>query len=233
MKRIILCSVCGFWAVAASALPLAAQAAPARYPTMAPVARYLMPSRSAEIALARSAAPPSISAAAEVMVLGPHGYVVAVPGANHFVCLVERSWDAAVGDPNFWNFNIRGPDCFNAVAARTYFPILLLKTQLALAGKTQAQIAAGVEAAFRQQKLPAMEPGGICYMLSKQGYLDDQARNWHPHLMLPVPLGAAKAWGANLAGSPVLASDDAADRLTLVLIPVAHWSDGSPDGAAR
>jgi len=37
---------------------------------MAPVDQYLMTDRNAEIAMARSAAPPSISADAEVMVLG-------------------------------------------------------------------------------------------------------------------------------------------------------------------
>jgi len=43
------------------------------YPNMAPVDQYLMEDREAEIALARSAAPESISRGAEVMVLGRHG----------------------------------------------------------------------------------------------------------------------------------------------------------------
>jgi hypothetical protein len=40
------------------------------YPSMAPLDQYLMEDRTAEIALARSAAPPSISKDATVMVLG-------------------------------------------------------------------------------------------------------------------------------------------------------------------
>ena len=61
------------------------------YPSMAPLEQYLMADRNAEIALARSAAPPSISRDAEVMVLGSHGYETAVKGKNGFVCIVERS----------------------------------------------------------------------------------------------------------------------------------------------
>ena len=44
------------------------------YPNMAPVDQYLIEDRVAEIALARSAAPESISRDAEVMVLGRRGY---------------------------------------------------------------------------------------------------------------------------------------------------------------
>ena len=49
---------------------------------MAPLDQYLMPDENAEIALARSAAPASISDAAEVMVLGPKGYTTAVKGTQ-------------------------------------------------------------------------------------------------------------------------------------------------------
>jgi len=42
----------------------------------------------------------------------------------------------------------------------------------------------------------------------------------------------AKTWGANLKGSPVLASDDVPDRLTVFMIPVARWSDGTADAGA-
>src|ERR1035438_4057661 len=72
------------------------------YPTMAPVDQYLM-ERSAEIALARSAAPESISRGATVMVLGRRGYETAVAGKNGFVCMVERSWTAGGDAPEFWN----------------------------------------------------------------------------------------------------------------------------------
>src|SRR5580700_6443948 len=67
-----------------------AQAVP--YPAMAPLARYLEASETDEIALARSAAPASISANADVLTLSKDGYKAAIKGTNGFVCLVERSW---------------------------------------------------------------------------------------------------------------------------------------------
>jgi hypothetical protein len=219
-------------AAVAAASPAPAQSSPTPYPQMAPVEQYLIADRNAEIDLARSGAPKSISDGAEVMVLEKTGYEVAVHGTNDFVCLVERSWDAAIGAREFWNSKIRGPNCFNAAAVRTFLPIAFMKTRLALAGKSQAQIAEAMQAAWNQKKLPPLEPGAMCYMLSKQGYLNDQVGHWHPHVMFYVPLAMGKTWGANLDGSPVLSGDDAPDRLTIYMIPVPEWSDGTADANA-
>ena len=71
-----------------------AQTEKAAYPAMAPVDQYLIADKNTEIALARSAAPASISDGAEVMVLGRRGFTTAVKGTNGFLCLVERSWGA-------------------------------------------------------------------------------------------------------------------------------------------
>ena len=79
------------------------QEATASYLKMAPLDQYLIADRNAEIAMARSAAPLSISTDAEVMVLGPRGYDTAVKGKNGFVCLVERSWMSPFDFPQFWN----------------------------------------------------------------------------------------------------------------------------------
>jgi hypothetical protein len=73
-----------------------------KYSKMAPVEQYLM-ERNAEILLARSAAPDSISSDATILVLGRQGYETAVRGKNGFVCMVERSWMAAFDSPEFWN----------------------------------------------------------------------------------------------------------------------------------
>src|SRR5271170_6737303 len=70
-------------------------------PVMTGLAPYLM-ERNAEISLARSAAPESISRDADVLVLGPHGYETAVKGANGFVCMVGRGW-GMFDWPEFWN----------------------------------------------------------------------------------------------------------------------------------
>lgn len=226
-KRMRMTVVLGI--VAVFLLQTQAQSTPTPYPKMAPLDQYLIADRNAEIALARSAAPESISGKAEVMILGRSGFEIAVPGTNGFVCIVERSWDSAIGAPNFWNPKLRGPDCFNNAAAKSYLPIVLMKTRLALAGKSQAQIKEAIQVAFNRKKLPPIERGAMGYMMSPKGYLDDQARNWHPHLMFFVPLALRKAWSADLPGSPILSSDDAPDHLTIFMIPVARWSEGTPD----
>ena len=97
-----------------------AQEAKTPYPSMAPLDQYLM-ERSAEIALARSAAPVSISQDAEVMVLGRHGYETAVKGKNGFVCIVERSWTAGIDDPDFLESQTAGPDLLQP-ACRAILP---------------------------------------------------------------------------------------------------------------
>ena len=204
-----------------------AQDAKSPYPNMAPVEQYLMADRDAEVALARSAAPDSISSAAEVLVLGRHGYQTAIQGKNGFVCVVERSWTAPLDDPNFWNPKLRAPICFNAAAARSLLPRTNKKTELILAGRTKAQMAEAVTAAIDKKELPTIEPGAMCYMMSKQGYLSDQDGHWHPHLMFFVSQTEPAAWGADLPGSPILASSNAAEHLTTFLIPVREWSDGT------
>jgi len=204
-----------------------AQAKKAPYPAMAPLNQYLMPDEKSEIALARSAAPASISDGAEVMVLGRTGYRTAVKGTNGFLCIVERSWGAATDHPEFWNPKVRGPICFNPPSARTFMPIYMMKTKLVLAGKSKAEIVQATASALDKKELPALEPGAMCYMMSKRQYLTDQGMSWHPHLMFFVPGEAAKSWGADLAGSPVLAADDPEERVTIMMVPVGTWSDGT------
>ncbi|MGC2162313.1 MAG: hypothetical protein WA634_10415 [Silvibacterium sp.] len=205
-----------------------AQEQKASYPAMAPLNQYLIPNENSEIALARTAAPASISDGAEVMVLGRDGYTTAAKGSNGFLCIVERSWGAATDSPNFWNPKVRAPICFNPAAAKTFVPIYLMKTRLVLAGKSKTEIVKATASALDRKKLPALEPGAMCYMLSKQQYLNDDGRNWHPHLMFYVSGNAAKSWGANLPDSPVLAADDPEERVTIFMVLVGHWSDGTP-----
>ena len=205
-----------------------AQDANAPYPNMAPIERYLM-ARDSEIALARSAAPDSISADAEVMVLGRRGYETAIKGKNGFVCLVERSWTSPIDDPEFWNPKGRAPICLNAPAARTYLPRTIKKTELILAGYSKAEMIEAIKAAVDKKELPTIETGAMCYMLSKQGHLSDRDGHWHPHLMFFVSDSSPAVWGATLPGSPILAFNDAWEHMTVFLVPVREWSDGTAD----
>jgi len=205
----------------------AASQAQTSYPVMAPLDQYLISDQESEIALARTAAPASISGDAEVMVLGRDGYTSAAKGSNGFVCLVERSWGAATSETFFWNQKIRSPICFNPAAARTFLPIYLMKTKLVLAGKSKAEIVQETASAMDKKEIPQLEPGAMCYMLSKQQYLNDEGKSWHPHVMFFVSGDAAKSWGADLEGSPVMAAPDPEERATIFMVWVAKWSDGT------
>ena len=198
------------------------------YPKMAPLAQYLMPSDD-EIALARTAAPESISRDAEIMVLSPQGYKTAVPGTNGFVCLVERAWSSPSNDPGFWNPKSRSPLCFNAAGARYCVPLLNRRTGLVLAGLPKAEIVAKMKAARDANEFPPLEAGAMCYMMSKRGRLNDAAGHWHPHLMFYRPLEEASGWGADLPGSPIYENTDDLDHVAVFLVPVMRWSDGSEE----
>jgi hypothetical protein len=202
----------------------------ALYPRMAPLDQYLMTDRDAEIALARSAAPAAISNDAEILVLGRNGYETAVKGKNGFVCVVERAWMSAFDSSGFWNPKMRGPVCFNPPAARSILPLTYKRTELVLAGLSKDQIIDSIKA-FDKKELPALAPGAMSYMMSRQGYLNDSAGHWVPHLMFYIPQADSMTWGADVTGSPVLLNpqfNGHPEPITEFMIPVAEWSDGTP-----
>ena len=205
------------------------QASKTSYPEMAPVEQYLIANRADEIALARTAAPPSISGDATVLVLGRHGYETAVKGKNEFVCFVERSWTAGFDDWQFWNPKLRAPNCFNAPAVRTELPVILKRTEWVLAGDTKSQMIEKTRAALASHEFKTPEPGAFSFMLSKQGYVSDDAGGpWLPHIMFFLPHGQAAVWAADEDGSPILGKDNSAIETTVLFVPVRSWSDGSP-----
>lgn len=217
----------------------AAVAAAAPYTAMAPLDHYLMADRAAEIALAQSAAPPSVARDAEVLVLGRHGYETAIKGRNGFVCLVERSWMSPFDDLEFWNPETRGPVCYNAPGVRSILPYTFKRTALVLAGLDKKKILAAIKSAAAQQQLPVPEAGEMSFMMSKDGYLGDATGGpWHSHLMFSIPRTDAAVsehdvalWGAGVSHSPVVANTqytEVPEPETLFFVPVDHWSDGTP-----
>ncbi|MBV8681739.1 MAG: hypothetical protein JO111_02615 [Caulobacteraceae bacterium] len=220
----------GHAALLGAALLSASVAKAADYPTMAPLDQYLM-DRSAEIAMAKSAAPPSISEKATVLVLTPRGYETAVTGSNGFVCAVERAWMSQYDFPGFWNPRMRGPLCFNPPAVRSILPYTIKRTELVLAGRSKAEIIAATRDGIDKHTLPPLEAGALTYMMSKQGYLNDAAGHWVPHLMFYFPKASAAEWGADLPGAPPMLNPqflDSPESLSVLMVPVKHWSDGSP-----
>jgi hypothetical protein len=220
--------ICAF----AAPLQIRAQDPKTPYPSMAPLDQYLM-ERNAEIAMARSAAPESISRDADVLVLRRHGYETAVKGKNGFVCAVERGWMGPFHGEfaaNFWNPKLRGPLCFNPPAARSILPMTYKRTEMVLAGQSKAQIIAGIKT-FIKQKLPPLEPGAMSYMMSKEQYLNDGAHpNWIAHVMIYTPLMHGAVWGADLPQSPIMLNPQFhgdPEPIDVFMIPVGRWSDGT------
>jgi hypothetical protein len=208
-----------------------AQDAKTQYASMAPLDQYLMADRNAEIALARSAAPASISGDATVLVFEKSGYRTAVEGKNGFTCLVERAWMSPFDSPEFWNPKMRGPICYNPAAVRTILPYTINRTRLVLAGLSKTQIRENVTASVAKHELPMPEAGAMSYMISKAGNLGDAVGHWCPHLMFHAPKTDESSWGADLAGSPVLYNNqyrDVPEPETIFMVRVFHWSDGTP-----
>lgn len=209
----------------------------ATYPTMAPIAKYLMPSAAAEITLARTAAPSSISAGAEVLVLTEHGYVVAAKGTNGWLCFVGRSWMAGLDDPEFWNWRGLGPACLNPPAVRSVLPQYLARTKWAIAGDTREEIAAKSKAAYADHQFTDPAPAAFAFMLSKDGYLLGADGPWHPHIMPFVAYDQIGTWAAGYKGSPIFGPSSITyyrryEPVTIA-IPVSYWSDGSPSSAPK
>ncbi len=231
----------GFALVAAliASRPVAAQDAKEPYPNMAPIEQYQM-DRDAEIALARSAAPDAISHDASVIVLTRHGYETVVQGKNDWVCWVGRGWMAMFDHPEFWNPKVRAAECINPPAARSVLPYAYKRTALLLAGHSKQEVIAAIKAAIDKKELPAVEPGTVSYMMSKDSYLTDSGGHNGPHMMFYETAEDGAAWGANLTNSPVLAvnywyiSAEAYPQLksfpplSVFLVGVAKWSDGTP-----
>lgn len=227
-KRLADVSSLMFTMMLAFAGQLLAQENKAPYPNMAPLTQYLM-NRNDEIALAKSAAPEAVSRDARVLVLGPHGYETAVEGTSGFVCMVARSWDAPFDNPEFWNPRVRSAECFNPVSVHTILPIYLKRAEMVLSGMSKTQIINAQKAAFAKGEIPAVEPGALCYMMSKNTYLTDQGGHNISHVMFFAPATDGASWGADVPDSPVLMlPPDTAVPVSVFMVAVAKWSDGTP-----
>ena len=218
-----------------------AQDATTEYPKMAPADRYLM-EKNAEIQLARSAAPDSISRDATILVLGRQGYETAVEGKNGFVCWVGRSWMGAFDWPEFWNPKVRAADCMNPQTARAIVPIALLRSRMVLAGRSKGEMVSALKTAYEKKQLPQLESGAMDYMMSKSSYLTDADGHNLPHIMFYTAGLDAKDWGSGAAGSPVMSAPywffspqepsqmQGLPPILVFLVMVPDWSDGTPAG---
>lgn len=225
--------VCAIVALAVCSLPAQAGAARAGYPKMAPLDQYLAADGAGEMALARTAAPPSIADHATILTLGRHGYETAVKGSNGFVCLVQRSWANDFDNGQFWNPRIRTPQCWNAAAAKSLLPDYLNRTRWVLAGVSRDEMAVRTKAQFADHEVGPPASGSMAYMMSKQQYISDATpatgpASWYPHVMFFVRATDGSPWGANVPGGPLFSSTSDAEPVTTYFLVVPNWSDGTP-----
>lgn len=223
------CALLALTACIPAAWPVPAQA---DYARMAPLARYLAANRASEIALARSAAPSSITAHATVLTLGNKGYETAVKGSNGFVCFVQRSWANDFDNAEFWNPRIRTPQCWNAAAASSVLPDYLARTKWVLAGLSKEEMVARTKAEFANHEIGPPAPGSMAYMLSKEQYIKDPTpasgpARWYPHVMFFVAPTDGAPWGANVPGGPLFSATSDVEPITTYFLVVPRWSDGT------
>jgi hypothetical protein len=217
-------------AVLAAAWPIHAQDTKAQdatspYPSMAPIEQYRM-DRDAEIAMARTAAPASISRDAEVLVLGQKNFETAVQGKNGYVCLVGRAFAGPLTNLEFWNPKNRSPICYNPPAARSLMPYAMKEAGMALAGASKAQITDAVRTAVAKKELGAPELGSMAYMMSKEAYLTDRDGHNLAHVMFELPRDGVfrhPAFFVSWDPAPVIEFN----------VPVGHWSDGTEETASN
>jgi hypothetical protein len=198
------------------------------YPQMAPLSQYLPTSEGDEIALARSAAPLSLSGEAEIQVLGDRGYRTAVKGRNGFVCMVWRSWSDDFDDEEFWNPKVRAPICLNPSAVRTVLPEYVRRTDWVLSGLSRVEMLGRFKVAVARNEVALPAPGAMSYMMSRDGLLGDGVGHAAPHIMFFVPRAERQQWGANLPNSPIWGAEGASDPVALFFVTVPKWSDGTP-----
>ncbi len=92
------------------------------------------------------------------------------------------------------------PNLLQRGSCKHFFAYLFHEDEAGAGRKIEGGDQRGDRIGARNKELPALAPGAMCYMMSKQQYLNDGARNWHPHVMFLVARGdAAKSWGAESA----------------------------------
>lgn len=196
---------------------------------------YLIPDPATEIALARTAAPKHVSDSATVYVLTRDGYVEAVRGSNDFTCVVVRSFVQDPRLPHAWEPRGRAPHCFNADATRSIFAEFKHRSRLAISGATPDRIVAEMDQAHRRGAFPAPGATAMAYMQSRSQWLFAEDPDWHPHVMFYYPRSTEVGiFGATQDFTvPVIDGSDTYLPFKVLLIPVPHWSDGTPESAGH
>lgn len=193
--------------------------------------------RDEEIALSRSAALPSVSDKATILVLTESGdHEVAVEGENDWTCFTGRSWTGPSQSENGrrqWskrNFDpvIRAPQCFNKLGAQTVLQKHLLMTKMLMTGASPAEVDLEIALAVQSGAMKAPSPGAMSYMQSPKQIIGPRSDRFMPHLMLFTPFLTQDAYGDRDKEfrTPIVTTPGSVWTTTVVISP--FWSDGEP-----
>ncbi|HEX7296857.1 MAG TPA: hypothetical protein VF251_13965 [Pyrinomonadaceae bacterium] len=162
-------------------LQISAQTSQANPSSSVPI---LLP-REQEIELALSAGPEHLRADATVYVFGGKGYEKIRDGKNGFTCLVNR-------DGNQSGDNDLKPTCWDPEGSATIVPVMLRVGELIALRKTAKEIAADIDAGFKEGRFVSPQKSGIAYMLRGDVQYDPATKEigktlFPPHYMLYAP----------------------------------------------
>ncbi|MEN8376382.1 MAG: hypothetical protein ABFS34_13125 [Gemmatimonadota bacterium] len=184
-----------------------------------------------EISLARSAAPPAVSAEATVLVYRPGiGYEVGHEGANGVTCFVDRS--------RVTSFE---PQCFDREGSETILQVRLLEARLREEGRSEDDVQAAVDSGIRSGELRLPSRPVMTYMMSSgQVLISDDGRNvgaWKPHLMIYVPYLTADALGLgdtpSTRAAVVVNEGTALANIMIVVEEFVDPSEFAPDAGGQ
>jgi hypothetical protein len=148
--------------------------------------------RERQIALAESAAPVEVSSNAAVYILGLKGEEKVREGSNGFSCFVGRHFVKPAE-------TTVEPTCFDAEGSRTLLLVYLHSEELRSAGKSEADIKAGVANGYKEGRFKYPSKPGFLYMMSSENRLgptsDSGTGSFPPHLMFYAPNMTTKDMG--------------------------------------
>ena len=187
--------------------------------------RALLP-RAEEIALARSAAPASVSDAASIYVLTDSGFVLAVRGSSDAACYVSRSWSLSIE-----------PHCFDAEGAATLMRMEMQTVELLHAGVSHDSAQRRVNADLAEGRLRLPRRPAMSYMMSAAQVLYNDTGNrvgaWQPHLMIYYPFLRTAELGMRTPDIAAAIVTDEGTAKSSIMIVVKEAVKVRPETAAR
>jgi hypothetical protein len=177
-----------------------------------------------EIALARSAAPPEVSADATVLLLRDGRYVAATRGSSGVTCMVSRSLPLSLE-----------PICYDPEASRTILPMEIARVEMRLGGVPLDEVERRLESMIEVGELALPDRPAMAYMMSSSQVLyadaDTRVGSWMPHIHLYVPHATAEDFGASAGRSapPVWEVVDAGEPTANLVIKVRDFVDPEPE----